>query len=396
MVRIHNLQHLCRGQGRLVHIGLLCSLILWAFFGATPELYGEEREYFSDSHFSIHIDEALAEPKVVIDIHHPSESATLAGEQHHSIFLLENPPRLVIDTPFIEEQKKFQLNSFENSEIVQLRGAPFEGAQRIVLELQEAIPLSIQEEKQLPHRISLSLGFGNGVTEPSMETVAAQELTLPVEEKVVLKEEETLSHERASFLPTDFPLIEEDPREIPLVYSEQNFFLPKQQLDQVPSTSSSERLSATPQKIGDYLKVILPPLFATLHPVAHRLSTDLSSLSLMLLILVSLLIIARRAHQPQEDARSEEHSESLEKQTATRKTEIIELPTLVAAYRTLRCAAEDSDKKVKQNYRRLLQAFHADKLAGKDLSDELVELSQKEFHRVRAAYERVRIDRAHL
>ena len=74
----------------------------------------------------------------------------------------------------------------------------------------------------------------------------------------------------------------------------------------------------------------------------------------------------------------------------------LELPTLAEAYRVLGCHKEDGDDTLKSHYRRLIKVFHEDKLASKELPNELMTVSKREFYKVRAAFERLRIERPGL
>ena len=64
-----------------------------------------------------------------------------------------------------------------------------------------------------------------------------------------------------------------------------------------------------------------------------------------------------------------------------------------ASYQVLGCRPEDSDEIVKQRYRKLVQEYHPDKIAGKGLPDEFFQLAHEKFREIQNAYEMIKKER---
>ncbi len=64
------------------------------------------------------------------------------------------------------------------------------------------------------------------------------------------------------------------------------------------------------------------------------------------------------------------------------------------AYQVLGCVPDDSDDKIKRQYRNLVQAYHPDKIASKGLPEEFIELAHSKFREIQAAYEEIKQRRA--
>lgn len=66
---------------------------------------------------------------------------------------------------------------------------------------------------------------------------------------------------------------------------------------------------------------------------------------------------------------------------------------LDSAYRVLGIDATAPDKDVKTAYRRLMNQHHPDKLVSKGLPESMVTLAEQKTHEIRAAYERIKLER---
>lgn len=69
-------------------------------------------------------------------------------------------------------------------------------------------------------------------------------------------------------------------------------------------------------------------------------------------------------------------------------------PALDASYRVLGVAETASDAEVKRAYRRLMNQHHPDKLVARGLPESMVALALQKTHEIRAAYERIKTQRA--
>jgi DnaJ like chaperone protein len=68
--------------------------------------------------------------------------------------------------------------------------------------------------------------------------------------------------------------------------------------------------------------------------------------------------------------------------------------SLDEAYAVLNVSREDTDAEVKKAYRRLMSQHHPDKLVAKGLPEEMMKLATQRTQEIKAAYERVKHDRA--
>ncbi len=64
-----------------------------------------------------------------------------------------------------------------------------------------------------------------------------------------------------------------------------------------------------------------------------------------------------------------------------------------AGYEVLGCQPDDSDEVVKRRYRKLVQDYHPDKIAGKGLPDEFNQLAHEKFREIQNAYEMIKKER---
>ena len=62
-------------------------------------------------------------------------------------------------------------------------------------------------------------------------------------------------------------------------------------------------------------------------------------------------------------------------------------------YEILGCKPSDSDSQIKQRYRQLVQTYHPDKIAGKGLPDEFIQLAEEKFRQIQEAYEAIKAER---
>ncbi len=62
-------------------------------------------------------------------------------------------------------------------------------------------------------------------------------------------------------------------------------------------------------------------------------------------------------------------------------------------YEILGCKRSDSDQQVKQRYRQLVQMYHPDKISGKGLPEEFIQLAEDKFRQIQQAYEAVKAER---
>ena len=63
-------------------------------------------------------------------------------------------------------------------------------------------------------------------------------------------------------------------------------------------------------------------------------------------------------------------------------------------YTFLGCSPNDSDEKIKKSYRQLVQQYHPDKIAGKDLPQPFVEFAHRRFRAIQDAYEEILEERS--
>ncbi len=62
-------------------------------------------------------------------------------------------------------------------------------------------------------------------------------------------------------------------------------------------------------------------------------------------------------------------------------------------YEILGCKPTDSDQQIKQRYRQLVQTYHPDKIAGKGLPEEFIQLAEEKFRQIQQAYEDIKAER---
>jgi len=62
-------------------------------------------------------------------------------------------------------------------------------------------------------------------------------------------------------------------------------------------------------------------------------------------------------------------------------------------YEILGCKPTDSDQQIKQRYRQLVQTYHPDKIAGKGLPEEFIQLAEEKFRQIQQAYEAIKAER---
>ena len=63
------------------------------------------------------------------------------------------------------------------------------------------------------------------------------------------------------------------------------------------------------------------------------------------------------------------------------------------AYQIMGCRKQDSIEQIKKQYRKLVHSYHPDKVLGKGLPDEFVELANDKFREIQTAYEQIRKER---
>lgn len=63
------------------------------------------------------------------------------------------------------------------------------------------------------------------------------------------------------------------------------------------------------------------------------------------------------------------------------------------AYTVLGCQRGDSNEEIKKRYRHLVQSYHPDKIAGKGLPDEFIQLAHEKFREIQSAYEDIKKER---
>lgn len=64
--------------------------------------------------------------------------------------------------------------------------------------------------------------------------------------------------------------------------------------------------------------------------------------------------------------------------------------TLEKYYSALNVSAEDSDDKIKQQYRKLVSEYHPDKIASKGLPDPFIQFANDKFREIQDAYEKIK------
>ena len=67
--------------------------------------------------------------------------------------------------------------------------------------------------------------------------------------------------------------------------------------------------------------------------------------------------------------------------------------TLAHCYSILRCTREVSDSELKQSYRKLVQDYHPDKIAAKELPEEFLRFANEKFRHIQNAYETIKAAR---
>lgn len=60
------------------------------------------------------------------------------------------------------------------------------------------------------------------------------------------------------------------------------------------------------------------------------------------------------------------------------------------AYQVLGCSPDDSNDRIKSQYRHLVQAYHPDKIASKGLPEEFIQLAHEKFREIQSAYEEIK------
>ena len=63
-------------------------------------------------------------------------------------------------------------------------------------------------------------------------------------------------------------------------------------------------------------------------------------------------------------------------------------------YAVLGCNPGDPDEKVRRCYRQLVQQYHPDKIAGKDLPQPFVDFAHQKFRSIQEAYEEILVERS--
>jgi DnaJ like chaperone protein len=67
--------------------------------------------------------------------------------------------------------------------------------------------------------------------------------------------------------------------------------------------------------------------------------------------------------------------------------------TLDKYYSALNASKDDSDEKIKQQYRKLVSEFHPDKIASKGLPDAFIQFANDKFREIQDAYEKIKAQR---
>lgn len=62
-------------------------------------------------------------------------------------------------------------------------------------------------------------------------------------------------------------------------------------------------------------------------------------------------------------------------------------------YRILGCSPDDDEETIRSRYRKLVQDYHPDKIIGKGLPEEFVELAEKKFREIQGAWEEIQKER---
>lgn len=86
---------------------------------------------------------------------------------------------------------------------------------------------------------------------------------------------------------------------------------------------------------------------------------------------------------------------SAKSRSGTKKTKTLTVPDVAAAqyYSVLGVTADASDEEIRSRYKHLIKSFHSDKLAGHDLPEEVLALTEQQFLKVQQAYEHIRSTR---
>jgi len=264
-----------------------------------------------------------------------------------SVFTLQNPARLVFDFGGIKRPSHFE--KLMGSQIIEkIRGGNFQGKQRLVIEMKGGIEIELLEYLQHGNTLLARLHAQKEEIVPSFNWL------------------------------TDIYVDETRMTPIIMSYS-YSLEASKTRTSRKQAASGSTHVSSPLSQLTTFTELLRKNLVVVLFPI-------------MLLLVSGIVLFSLQTKKRQADT-SDEYQDDEEIKLPT---EIIELPTLAEAYRILGCLQIDGDHKLKKHYRRLLKAFHEDKLVSKDLPLELMTVSRREFDRVRAAFERLKIDRPTL
>ncbi|MCB0328023.1 MAG: AMIN domain-containing protein [Bdellovibrionales bacterium] len=333
------------------------------------------------------------------------------GELSVTTFTLSDPARLVMDISGVEKPTTFAKILHAHG-IDRVRGGAYEEKQRIVLVMEGGVEISLLNEGVTEEGASSIIEFRETKTAHTVEVTPTMNRQSNTDRQssrpfpfrlhgfVVDQQSNLLSDDESSSSLAFKSLIEEElrlssqdscftysgeyqaptairlaPREVALLDSEEQKSLPVvKQLMETAQQAASSALSILAELLSSSLYILLLPL------------------TLLFLSLAGLLLIKKRGSK-QTEAPTDLYDED---EPVKLPTEIIELPTLREAYRILGCYSDDNDDRLKANYRRLIKVFHEDKLVSKDLPSELMTVSRREFDRIRAAFERLKIERPTL
>lgn len=326
---------------------------------------------FQNASFSVEVEKLQTTHEYQISV---SSAAQSEPPIDADVFKIPSPPRLVIDLTGIPHPTYFG-KDLSLPILSRVRGDEFEGKQRIVLVFAKDYELSVS----------------NSVVRDGL--VEARVTVLP---KSLKRAEEEVNSTTSNNLEAELPPILVEPLLTPLTMS----------IPEPTDTEEAPRVSTQPESVPSVrpakgtetnTKVSTEPTL--LVTVQQYLQSTVSDQQLMaILLLVALVSISILLFSTRRKGNSETKISFFDDDEPIVDLPLhdFELPTLHEAYRVLGCHKNDSDQKLKAHYRRLIKVFHEDKLRSKELPRELLTVSRREFDKVRAAFERLRIERPSL
>jgi DnaJ like chaperone protein len=94
-------------------------------------------------------------------------------------------------------------------------------------------------------------------------------------------------------------------------------------------------------------------------------------------------------HKPTDTSKSNNNS-THSKQSSTQTRVSAEQQSLHNQLKILGCKPEDTNDKIKRNYRELVAKFHPDKIQSKELPEDFIDFAKTRFSEIRKAYEEVK------